>query len=481
MNKSFMNIQNSIPPILSRAFGTKFFLFLSLLGATLCFTSCDESSVVGLDIQPANDLLNVGYQDTTTLLTTTIREDSLRTDALLVTDGVGLIGKYVDPIFGTSTASMYTQLRLPSNITTSSNFGNNPVCDSIVLSLVYEGSSYGKKDAKVQTINVYEVTEDIVKTSYYYSNNSLSKNPIDLTQGHAGFNFTPRPTDSVSNILGPTVEPKQKPQIRVRMDNTFGQLLLNNQSSGNLADDVSFKSFLKGLYITTENTTGLSVNEGNIMRFYMGSSNLILYYHHDSPAPNTGLSYTFSLGSVARFNTFTHDYSSSVDVMLADQLGASPASQNATTFIQSMSGVKTKVLFPHLMHWADNGAIGINKAELVILADTSLSPVFNCDTFPPPPTLIIYGIEDDGVTPFLIPDAFEGTSYFGGSINYTKYQYTFNIARYIQQILDGKRKNNGIYILASNGAGYANRVIIGGGSASSAKQMKLNITYTKLH
>jgi hypothetical protein len=47
--------------------------------------------------------------------------------------------------------------------------------------------------------------------------------------------------------------------------------------------------------------------------------------------------------------------------------------------------------------------------------------------------------------------------------------------------LDGKRKNNGIYILASNGAGYANRVIIGGGSASSAKQMKLNITYTKLH
>ena len=130
-------------------------------------------------------------------------------------------------------------------------------------------------------------------------------------------------------------------------------------------------------------------------------------------------------------------------------------------------------------HWADSGAIGINKAELVIKADTSLITAL-CDTFPPPTSLIVFAIADDG-SMVPVPDAFEGATYFGGTFNKTTQTYTFNITRYIQQILDGKRNNNGIYILASNGVLYSNRVIIGGGSSASARQMKLNITYTKLH
>ena len=146
-----MNIQNSIPQILSRAIGTKFFYILSI-GVSICFTSCDESSVVGLDVQPEHDLLNVGYQDTTTIFTRTVKGDSLITDESLITTGIGLIGKYIDPVFGTSTASMYTQVRLPSNLT-SISFGTSPVCDSVILSLVYEGTAYGKKDKKQQKLN----------------------------------------------------------------------------------------------------------------------------------------------------------------------------------------------------------------------------------------------------------------------------------------------------------------------------------------
>ena len=187
-----------------------------------------------------------------------------------------------------------------------------------------------------------------------------------------------------------------------------------------------------------------------------------------------------SQGRVARFNHFTHDYTS-VDPLLASQLITSPPVQNGTVFIQSMAGLKTKVEFPYLMNWIKFGPIGINKAELVIKTETSLLPAFNCDTFPPPAALVIYGIADDGVTTFKIPDYFEGATYFGGTFNYTTQQYTFNIARYIQQIVDGKRKNNGIYIVASNAAAYANRVSFGGGAASSTRQMKLNITYTNLY
>ena len=63
--------------------GAKFFLVL-LLSISISITSCDESSVVGLDVQPANDLLNVNYQDTTTLITKTVKVDSLRTDEALL-------------------------------------------------------------------------------------------------------------------------------------------------------------------------------------------------------------------------------------------------------------------------------------------------------------------------------------------------------------------------------------------------------------
>ena len=485
MNKAFMNIQNSIPQILSRAIGTKFFLFLSL-GAILSLTSCDESSVVGLDVQPSNDLLHVGWKDTTTLYTQTVKEDSLRTDELLIGSGIGLIGKFFDPVFGISNASMYTQLRIPTDITSTSNFGVNPVCDSIVLSLVYEPLTYGTRPRKAQTLNVYELLGDLSKSSTYYSGNTISKSSLDLTEFHAGHVFIPRPLDSVNNIYGPSQEPKLRPQIRARMDKNLGQLILNNGAAGssslNLSDEAHFQSFFKGLYITTENTSTLtSPYDGNIMRFYMGLSNLIIYYHHDSPAPDTALSYTISLGSVARFNHFSHDYSAA-NPLLNLQLSSTPPApaSNSVNFIQSMSGVKTKVTFPYIKNWADSGKIAINKAELVIHADTTIPPAYNTDSLAAPIALIVFGIEDDGVSPFLIPDAFEGGTYFGGTYDAVHRQYTFNIGRYIQQILDGKRQNNGLYILASNGAAYANRVMIGGG-APGPKQMKLNITYTKLH
>ncbi|MGZ4049851.1 MAG: DUF4270 family protein [Bacteroidia bacterium] len=471
---------------MSRAIGTKFFLFLSIIGATLSLTSCDESSVVGLDVQPANDLLHVGWIDTTTLLTKTIKEDSLRTDGLLVSNGVGLIGKYYDPTFGITWGAMYTQMRLPTNITTTSNFGINPVCDSLILYLVYDPLTYGERPRVAQTLNVYELSTGLSTSATYYSNDVEGKYTLDLTAGHAGYSFIPRPLDSINNIYTTPVEPKLIPQLRVPMDNTLGQMLLNNGSAGTtstyLTDDGLFRDFFKGLYITTENTPGLTPGQGNIMRFLMGVSKLTVYYHNSNATQHDSLHYDFSLGSVARFNHFHHDYSTGIDVELNTQLTTAPA-QNTTTFIQSMAGVKTKVQFPYLMNWVKSGPISINKAELVIRVDSTVNtfrPPFVIDSLAPPTDLIIYGIEDDGVTPFLIPDAFEGTSYFGGSFNTTSKQYSFNIARYIQQILDGKRLNNGIYVLASNGAAYANRVVVGGGGPGPL-QMKLNITYTKIH
>lgn len=465
-----MNLMNTIPAILSRAIGTKFFLFLSL-GLTFSLTSCDEASVVGLDVQPEGDLLNVGFQDTTTVLTRTVKGDSLITDETLITTGVGLIGKYIDPVFGTATASVYTQVRLPSNISATS-FGALPVCDSIILSLVYEGTAYGKKDRKPQKMNVYQLTESMSTATTYYSNSTLSKSGIDLTAAD-GYVFTPKPSDS-TNVDTLTL----KPQLRIPLDNAFGQLLLNNQSTGNLATNTAFQSFFNGIYITTENTSTLFANEGNILHFKMGESKITLYYKNSTA---TSLDYDFSLGSVARFNHYKQDYTAGAIPDLTAQINnpSGPLyAQNDVVYVQSMGGTKTKIEFPHIMNWVDSAAISINKAELVISVDTSVT--YNADTFALPTAFILFGINDDGTT-FAIPDAFEGSTYFGGTLNSGTFQYRFNIARYIQQILDGDRSNNGLYLLASNGAVFGNRAVISGGKSTAARPMKLNITFTKLH
>ncbi len=450
--------------ILPRLTEAKFFLIV--IATTLSLTSCDESSVVGLDVQPTSDLLNVGIQDSTTLITKTVKMDSLRTDEniLQLITNDALLGTYVDPVFGRSSASIYTQLKLN---TQNPGFGTNPIIDSVVLSLVYNSAYYGKTEKVQQNINVYEVLNDMKVENVYYSTNSLSTSAVDLTNNYS---FIPNPTRR-DTILGEAL----KPQLRIPLDNNFGQSILNNQGTADLANNTAFQSYLKGLYITTENTVGLSNEEGNILRFNLADSQtkLTLFYHNDL---EDSLKYDFSMSGVARFSKFTHDYTSG-DVDLASQLGVGPPAQNDVVFVQSMSGTKVKIEMPYIMEWNKSGTIGINKAELVIKVNPAAT--YKLDTFAVPEKLMLYGINDDG-SDYVLPDYGEGTRYFDGVYNSTTHEYRINISRYIQQVLTGRRKNNGLHLLALNGAINANRVVIGGGGSATVYQMKLNITCTKV-
>lgn len=450
--------------ILPRAIEAKFFLIAMVL-LSVFFTSCDESSVVGLDVQPTNDLLDVTVVDTATLITKTVKMDSLRTDETIMqlfTNNV-LLGTYIDPVFGKSTAALYTQINLN---TSNPGFGVNPVIDSVVLALVIDTAFYGKRQISAQQMSVYQLSEDLKIDSSYHSGNSLSTVGSDLSNYTFIPNFTKWDT-----ILGEAL----KPQLRIPLDANFGQTILNNQNTTNLADNTAFQNFMKGLYITTENTTSLNIGEGNIFSFNVkdSQSRLTLYYHNDTAA---SLKYDFSTSAAARFSKFTHDIASDID--LGRQLSNGPPAQNDVVFVQSMSGTKVKIEMPYIMNWSNNqGATGINKAELVIKINTDAN--YELSTFAAPEKLMLYGINDDG-TDFVLPDIYETRpNYFGGVYNSTTQEYRFNISRYIQQLLMGERNNNGLHLLAFNGAIHANRLVIGGGGSGSAYQMKLNITSTK--
>jgi hypothetical protein len=173
---------------------------------------------------------------------------------------------------------------------------------------------------------------------------------------------------------------------------------------------------------------------------------------------------------------------------LTTQLADTSRTHNyATTYIQAMAGVKTKITTPYIMNLIKNGPISINKAELVVKVDASTLKD-NGNTYTPPASVLLFGINDDG-TSYVLSDLIQAPYYYYGGYNAGTIEYTLNISRYIQQLLDKRHSNNGLYLLVPHvaGATTASRAVVGGGAPLNADgspntyQMKLNITYTKIH
>ena len=76
----------------------------------------------------------------------------------------------------------------------------------------------------------------------------------------------------------------------------------------------------------------------------------------------------------------------------------------------------------------------------------------------------------------LIPDYINQTSYTGEL--YNKNTYKFDIAAYIQDIINGKTQNNGLNLYPASDGSNVTRSIITTGKNSDP--VKLVLTYTKL-
>lgn len=459
----FKNKRGFVPTII----GTNFFL-CAVISILIC--SCtNESSMIGLNVLPKKDLLDAKYNDTTSIVSYTVKSDSVRTDHAIQFEFNNqghynnFLGSYNDPVFGKTTTSIYTQLSLPNNIT--NLYLGNPdslLLDSVVLSLAYRGEYYGNLD--VQTIKIYRLNDALSLDSSYYSNRNLNYS----SEESANISFIPNPFDSVS-VAGV----KRGPHLRIKLDKQLGNDILGH---GNFADNTAFIDFFKGLYITPGNAVQES-GKGSILYLKIPDplSALTLYYKKKS-TPDTSYQYSFDINNTsARFNHYEHVFSSTIN----EQLNDHSLGQNLI-FVQSTAGLKAKIIFPFLKNWVKPGPVSVNKAEIILKVD----PSFATSPYFPPPELFIVGIDSLGRNT-SIPDFSEGFSYYGGSYDPINKSYTFNVARYVQSVLDGKRKDYGLAIISSENNLYglmndANRVVLGGGKNGLYK-MSLHLTYTKLY
>jgi hypothetical protein len=428
--------------------------FWIILAASITLFACKDPSITGAGLVTDLDKQRAIYTDTLTVVTSTIREDSLRTDRINSTP-VFLSGKLDDPTFGKTYGGIFAQLRLPTN---NVNLPGSLVLDSVVLTLPYVGH-YGDTTSPMSMI-VYQVTEDMDPTVPYYSDKLFATAPIEIGRKD---NFLPHTTDSVSVKGG-----KLAPHMRIRLQDNFGDNLLQLSGTPTFANNTVFLDYLKGIYLTPDTNAA-----SNVMTYLdLGSrlAKLTLYYDD---------SLTFDLpinSSSAKSNYFQHNYSGSV----------ATSNINSTTdsigYVQSMAGLKMKIDVPY---FKDLGKIAINKAELLYTVKHSTTGVDTLYSLP----LQMYTLRSDenGLNDFII-DLFEGIGHYGGGKAVTTAangsaatRYKFNLSLHYQLIADGVIEDHGLYLITFPSSQVGDRVMIGGGNHPDPEmRMKLLLTYTKL-
>lgn len=429
----------------------------------MLFSSCKKESELGADIQPEEDLIGLYTTDTTTLITYTVREDSLRTDETPTV----VLGHCADPEFGTSVCGVYSQFSIPNNLNNIDFLDTctgQAILDSAVLMLSYKYDFYGDT-LTPQTFSVYQMTDMLYKDSVYYSNQTKNYYPTPV----GGLTFAPRLRTSTA--VGTDTFP---PHLRIPIDMNWANQVFSQSGGANLASNAAWLSYMNGLYITSTGG-GTSLLYFNMLDTLTG----LRFYYHTTCGDTSD--FTFVVNSTtAYYSYFQHDYSLANNTYLTGQL-LSSGGPNPFTFVQANAGLKTKIEFPYLKDWYDNLGypVAINKAELVIFGiEDQTAP----DNFPLNTRMFLTSIDSVNKEHLLI-DMYESSSYYGGSLNTTTNVYKINIARYIQGVVNGEEENNGIYLKEIFGTENGRRSTIGGTVAplDPAKKMYLRLVYTRIN
>ncbi len=462
MNRFFFSLTFTLRAL----FPAKFF-FISLIAGLIYLSSCKKSNDIITGAVSEEDQIGLVTVDTFSIFTSIRKENHFVTTKSYSSGSNHLLGSYNDSVFGVSTASIYTQLRLFNNIT-NVNLGHpdSLVLDSAVLILPYFKTYYGQKTK--QTIRVYRMLDTMALDSFYYSDKTFKTDPVELGSG----TFAPW-TDSI-NSLSQTTRP-----LRIRLQNSLGTELLGLSRSDTVSSTAKFRSYFKGIMIKPDNPSQ-QLGEGGI--FYMDLRNtstnlgIKLYYKNtNSTTPTNQLDYTFQIApDCANANHFSHDYTNAPDInnVLADTTKGMDK-----VYVQSMAGLMTKVWIPNIKSLYANGPASINKAELIIKVDPSSVSLYEPHA---KLGLVTMDTVKHDVIDYLMGEyVFGNSDYFSGKYDIINKEYRINISRHIQNVLQGKTPNRPLYIVATSAVISANRTIIGGGG-NTKFPMRLRVLTTPL-
>lgn len=396
---------------------------------TVTHVSCKkETGSVGLD--SGNAALQAFEIDTFTLITRTVREDSLVGYTPTSPLTYQLLGATKTSDFGLNKSSFAVSFSLP---TSSFKFPDNVVIDSVVFQAVYTGpDQYVGNLTTPMNYTVGEITEQLFQDSTYYTNRKFS------TFADENLNNIIHDLKDSIGVVENGVLQMYPPHLRVKM----GPKVVNkfiNATNADLGSNAAFQSYFHGLLFETV-ASGLNDGDGNVvyLNFNTGISGLAVYFN------DTG-KYVFPVaGNGTKLNLYENDFTGATAVL--NQLNDTTGNFDET-YIQSMCGLKTYVEVPGLLDLLNQGVYGVIDAKFVFNFDKN-----NTSTeFPSFSRTLLLKRDSTGRNNFVL-DLLLNSGFYGGDVT-SDASYEFHIYREIQDILNnyrlnGLNLNTGFFLIA---------------------------------
>jgi hypothetical protein len=465
---------------------------LTLLISLFILNSCKNEGTIGLNT--ITGTIGGTIVDTATVFANTTPDDTVQTSGLTNVP----LGYFKDPVMGTTTSSMATDLNLPGgSVSTNVTFtipSGGTVIDSAILVLHYAPNGfYGDSLTSKYKVNVYQLSNRLYNTQNYYDDANFAYNSQNLL-GTRSFYSRTHDSLQVTSIVtgGPDTLIKVGPELRIPIAPSFIYNILYNASNGaQLGSNLVFQNTVKGLYITMDqNQQGaggismITAPADSALEVYTRTFNgntidtTVVYLNISQTAAQISHVYSPAVAA-ARSNTTTHT--------------------DSLVYLQGLASLRAKISLPYILNLfksIGNKNVIINRAELVLtVAPGSDIPAY----LAPQPRLSLYrfdiahqrvSVEDASSTdPRYYTD-----DIFGGFYSNTTRQYHFLVTSYVQDLIDGNTVDYGTYIAPIDESNLttvdvaatpetAGRAIVVGNVPSTSPlyqyRMKLNVIYTK--
>lgn len=488
--------------------------FLLALTIIISIAGCTEDQdTIGGSIRPPKDKINVSYVDSISFKAFSFKptDFSLRTDGGIKDYESALLGGLKPDI--PEVAGVKGDLALEFwynelDITLSSP-DSILVLDSVVLVLIQNGF-YGDS-AALHLFEVFELNKRLSASQNYFSD----ENPSDFYD--QADKLGERQIQTIDYTIADSLrsETDYIHSISIPLDKSLGQRVLDNY------DDIkdsyqSFRDLFNGVYVkttfstkammrvypflTTTNSSGLSYTDFSAINFiyHYNSWDTLVVENDTTTISDNDTIIGFLEDSEIRYHVqsvVSNNQCQRVNVLRKDY-GTYNFDYNETTvqpevlYMQGLNVAKVRLKFPSIydktafapLEGQDSARIAINSAKLVFNVEKSLQDL-NENMSPVQLYLRRDTIGSDSIgnvtyTPDQSIYLLQGQSYTQG-VRTTEYSYEFNIAEYIQELIDNKVDNPDDLILsvAENRTNPGFALIKG--LTNADEKLKLEIIYTR--
>ncbi len=354
---------------MNRMRGKSIGLILGL--ALLIWVSCEDPGIIGIDVDPDNLSFSAHYQQFT-LPAKLVQVDSI------VSGNAGrvLVGRYNDPLFGTTTAKAYSQVWLSTSI----NIPENGIFDSLILQLKLDHvNGLEEEFSELHNLKLYRLTEDIDEFTTFYTTSESIRSRIQF--GSAIFTY-----DTIQ--AGGEIKVNLDTTLRITMQEQLGQLIfdkMKDEFDSTFDSNTNWLAFFQGIVLEPGDEyftiTGFKIKDSR--------SNMIMYYHYtDDEGEIVNAEYNFNLEPAVHYSNISHDPTGTAIGGTRPLYTEYTASDN-NIYLQAGTGIVAKIDFTPVIEFADT-------IDLMIL-NTAILTLGSVDEYPPfvkPPDKLIFYYTD---------------------------------------------------------------------------------------